>query len=483
MAHKDGYIYVDTSVTPPKGVAFADIQTVLGETSDTLKGLCQSEKINQWAKYKPVGKAKLFTNDELDSNKDWKSSATWWKGDIKVEAIAVGTNFSAYPATPDPITNRGVAAWITLCGVKFLGFTLPIDVLRVFNPAGNHWDKESPAHATSLLAKNFSHVAPQGGASETFRQSDFIGYDHKASFAAFTDYDTSTGTAYINVNDENQRKYTFGLTDYAASNSLNFADTFTYLDSNAKFCVIIGKMAQSGSAIESLVSTVTGETTTMGTRQLTFDFGGQATNRSYLCVYCVSVIVNDATYYVPLMQSAGDTPNMWFPRSPNARAYKMVRLLNQAYNRIALKTKNQYIDSYVNLGSSSFWMNHLYMQLEINNDTHSALIVDQNSFKIVMEGWNAGVAFTEEITSENKRVVFKQNDVQAVNWGTSDAADTITPNERKACYLALYGILQGRSGQRITRILIYVRQNYASVWPQSPMAEFTGLNINIETGV
>ena len=45
----------------------ADVKTVLGESVNTLSGLCKSTKINMWAKYKPV----QFTGTR---------SSTWWKG-------------------------------------------------------------------------------------------------------------------------------------------------------------------------------------------------------------------------------------------------------------------------------------------------------------------------------------------------------------------------------------------------------------------
>ena len=44
-------------------VSIADVKTVLGETSNDLATLCKSEKINIWAKFKPVELNKPFTND------------------------------------------------------------------------------------------------------------------------------------------------------------------------------------------------------------------------------------------------------------------------------------------------------------------------------------------------------------------------------------------------------------------------------------
>ena len=47
----------------------ADVKTVLGESVNTLSGLCKSSKINRWAKYKPVKYANVAPN----------RSGTWWQ--------------------------------------------------------------------------------------------------------------------------------------------------------------------------------------------------------------------------------------------------------------------------------------------------------------------------------------------------------------------------------------------------------------------
>ena len=41
-------------------VTIADVKTTLGETSNDLAALCRSDKINMWAKYKPVELNKTF---------------------------------------------------------------------------------------------------------------------------------------------------------------------------------------------------------------------------------------------------------------------------------------------------------------------------------------------------------------------------------------------------------------------------------------
>ena len=62
-------------------VSIADVKTVLGETSNDLATLCKSDKVNMWAKYKPVELKRPFTNDEFDfANNRWRDDAVWFKG-------------------------------------------------------------------------------------------------------------------------------------------------------------------------------------------------------------------------------------------------------------------------------------------------------------------------------------------------------------------------------------------------------------------
>lgn len=80
MPNSNGRIYVDNSTNPPKGVSFADVQTVLGTTADTEKALCQHSSINKWAKYKPVKYAKIglmTTEDREAANYGITNIPTW----------------------------------------------------------------------------------------------------------------------------------------------------------------------------------------------------------------------------------------------------------------------------------------------------------------------------------------------------------------------------------------------------------------------
>lgn len=54
MPNSGGYIYRDESTNPPKGASFKDVQEVLGINNVKESELCTSDKINMWAKYKPI---------------------------------------------------------------------------------------------------------------------------------------------------------------------------------------------------------------------------------------------------------------------------------------------------------------------------------------------------------------------------------------------------------------------------------------------
>jgi hypothetical protein len=118
-------------------VSIDDVKTVLGENSNDLATLCQSTKINMWAKYKPVILAVNSHVSEFDAaNNDWKTTSTWWKGTDG----QCGIQLTAAKAS----TYKNVAA--------------------LYDGNLNGW----------------SYNRPAGGASSPFRLEDFIGYVHTA---------------------------------------------------------------------------------------------------------------------------------------------------------------------------------------------------------------------------------------------------------------------------------------------------------------
>lgn len=71
-------------IKPAVGMAasYGDIENALGVSSGDLGTLCRSDRINRWAKYKPVIRAsKLHFQDQMNTNGTWKDNANWWRGD------------------------------------------------------------------------------------------------------------------------------------------------------------------------------------------------------------------------------------------------------------------------------------------------------------------------------------------------------------------------------------------------------------------
>lgn len=126
MANSNGYI------TAP--VSIYDVEQALGDSSTDLGTLCQSTRINKWARYKPVKCTKLFTNDELESNNTWKSTSTWWK--------ATAGN----------------------CGIAYNTFSSVANVKTAIDNQALVW----------------TYDPPTGGASQPFRLTDFNQYVHNA---------------------------------------------------------------------------------------------------------------------------------------------------------------------------------------------------------------------------------------------------------------------------------------------------------------
>lgn len=126
MAHSNGYISAP--------ISFADINATLGTSHTDLGYLCRDSNINKWAKYKPVEKNLIDTTGQLDGNKEWLSSASWWKG------------------------NNGN------CGITCNTYT-------------------TPASARAAIANGlvvWGYIPPSGGSNSPYRLIDFNQYKHDA---------------------------------------------------------------------------------------------------------------------------------------------------------------------------------------------------------------------------------------------------------------------------------------------------------------
>jgi hypothetical protein len=121
-------------------VTIADVKTTLGETSNDLAALCRSDKINMWAKYKPVELNKPFTSDEFDfENRKWRDNATWYRG-ADFEGVGI-------------------------CGIKIAHSSTLQSLTELYDKGQSNW---------SRVKVGSTFVCP-------YRLSDFIGYKHAAT--------------------------------------------------------------------------------------------------------------------------------------------------------------------------------------------------------------------------------------------------------------------------------------------------------------
>lgn len=127
MSQINGYIYIDTSTTPPKGVSIDDVRTALNDSHRDIGNLCVSTKINPWSLNKPV---RLGTPYQ---SAGWQASSA---GNYGIVPYRIGT---------------GAQALSTLYNFAFDG-------------AMNGWTYEKPRGLATY--------------SEWYRLMDFNGYDH-----------------------------------------------------------------------------------------------------------------------------------------------------------------------------------------------------------------------------------------------------------------------------------------------------------------
>ena len=111
-----------TIITAP--VQMTDIQAVLGETKSDLIGICQSEKINPWAKYKPVIRRNMI-----------EATSDYWKADDG------------------------------MCG---------------FAPSFETSSRDQLKNLLNADNRKWVYKPPQGGLNAPCRQGDFKNYNHNA---------------------------------------------------------------------------------------------------------------------------------------------------------------------------------------------------------------------------------------------------------------------------------------------------------------
>ena len=142
MAYNNGLI------TAP--VSIHDVQQALGISGGgDLATLCKSDRINIWAKYKPVDNTSIHYMGQLNlTTKQWKSDATWFHGK--------GQNW-----------RFGLSPW----SVSGSGSTTLAQLIAKYNAIDD--------------MNGWVYHAPTGGSTSPYRLTDFNEYNHNAqSFAS-----------------------------------------------------------------------------------------------------------------------------------------------------------------------------------------------------------------------------------------------------------------------------------------------------------
>lgn len=172
-----------------------DIERILNETSGDLQTLCQSRKINKWAKYKPIDKAIIDTTGQLDSNLKWKSTSDWWQGSSGNCGFEMVSTPPAWSASTSDLTKDAA--------------TLESEAKSLDAWFHNSW--------------NYLFW-PKGGTSSPFRQIDFNYYDHNAvPFVKGLSYPNSS-TFYAGSDSGNMTWQMLVPSNTEATYSLGFAD-------------------------------------------------------------------------------------------------------------------------------------------------------------------------------------------------------------------------------------------------------------------
>lgn len=160
--------YSNGLITPP--VSMSDVQTAIGFPSTDLGQLCRGSNINMWAKYKPVIKAVIDINSQLNSDKTWKADNNltdpWW----------TATN-GDYGLTYTPYSF-----------VIGTGTGSIIDALN------------SLANAIDGQLNGWGYAKPTGGASSPYRLTDFNYHNTKAPRPAIVQGNSGNVMATANSN-------------------------------------------------------------------------------------------------------------------------------------------------------------------------------------------------------------------------------------------------------------------------------------------
>ena len=436
-------------------VSIDDVKTAIGVTSGDLGSLCQSQKVNKFSKMKPVA-FPFIEPDRTQPVSAYGKTLWWWKGHPTIEEVPAGLVFGNY-------TTTSKCVWITSCGIKFIGFSTKIDLLKAMDPANNryHTGDDSP------LANNFVYVPPAGGIDEPFRLVDFNYYLSTASYNVIPDYGTESGTQRIVAANPESSRVVCGIMCPQVSDTINselsFNDLFKDVGSSVLFTVVTGIVSTNSISLVSLSTTTTKNDDAF--KEVAVDLNSsQAWGKTVVAIYCAAISLGQDIYYVPLMQSTGDCPNTPINYAPRRRIYQSWYVDNSTpYYALTFTQKQNYGSSFpwqsVNSMSSFMTngvMNRWYLKLEMPRKS-STYSFGNNSFKIEFTGQfmnNNGQVdlIYYALTSSDTRFVLKNNEVtNNYDWGTTETVTVTAGSGTQTCYLAIYDLFADRNAVVTTK--------------------------------
>ncbi len=405
---------------------------------------------NPLSKMKPVA-FPYIAPDRAQAVSAYGKTLWWWQGQPKTTEVAAGLVIQNY-------TTTSKAIWFESCGLKFIGFLSAIDALRAFSPIANQWH----VGVDSPLRDNFSYVRPQGDIHvEPFRKRDLNYYKRTPSYNIIPDYGTETGTQFVNANNPESAKVTCSIMSAASPNSgaassLSFNDIFDALGGGG-FTVLTGIVDGSQVYITLLSTTVVRNDEFIKEIEINLN-DSRVWGKTVLGLYCATVRVGQDTYYIPLAQSTGDTPNTPITYSPRRKIYKSWHIDNSVpYYALTFTQKQNYGTSFawqavtaMTYFMTSGLMNRWYLKLEIPRKS-STYGFGNNAFKIEFAGQFRNsrgqielIYYTLE--SSDTRFVLKNNEVtDSYDWGTTESVVVTAGSGAQTCYLAIYDVFANRN--------------------------------------
>lgn len=443
--------YSDGAISAP--VSISDVQNALGVSYTDLGTLCIDSHVNKWSKMKPV----TFPYVEPSRTSPvsaYGKSLWWWVGKPSIQEVAAGLVIGNYTCTSKCV-------WVTCCGIKYLGFSSAIDVLRAFNPIGNQYRTGD----NSPLKDNYSYVHPTGGSESPYRLADFNNYSSKMPFCILPDISTETGTILVNPSNPQANKVKCGIDLYDSTNTgvspLSFDDLYSFVGTSQGFTVILGVVSGTSINIASGISITATDTSSMH-KEVTIDFSSGQDGTTYIGIYCARISVNSTSYYVPVMQSGGDRPNTLPIYAPKRRCYKSWHVANIApYYPVSFQMK-------VNYGTSFEWysnpftsmpalggsMNRIYFKINAPKQ-QSGYYITTTGIKLEIDGQfydpQRGMQMTYyTLTSSDTRFVIKNSEPSSADWGSSDTVYISGGSGTQTFYLAVYNVFQNIHSQHMT---------------------------------